>query len=344
MSSIMLNQMPLWTKKRMKPEQSIRQVSDWPQRMKQIVKKAPDWNIRFVSGLPSWTCLLFEHIIEHHRLHNLLEIWPNLSVFAHGGLSFEPYRDLFRQYVGREITCLDSYIASEGYIACQTEPASSSLTLQLNIGLFLEFIPFNTSNFDESGKLLSAQESVCIGQVTEDVDYAIVLSTPAGAWRYLLGDTIRFTDVARNKIQVTGRTQHFINMCGEQVSMATMLQTIQAISAQLQLAIPEFTVLPNLEGNAVCHEWFIGVDDPMALDASRVASSIDQYLYQASLYYRESREGAVLQPPRVRLLPKDYFYRFLEKSGKLGGQHKFPRVLTGPKKEAWLAHVGLMGH
>jgi hypothetical protein len=339
----MLNQMPFFARMRMKPEDSIRQLTEWNERINRIIAKAPDWDIHCLSGLPSWTCLLFEQIIRHHGLNNLHDIWPNLSVFAHGGLSFDPYRNLFRQYLGRDITCLDSYIASEGYIACQTEPRASGLTMQSDIGIMFEFIPFNASNFDQSGHLLSIHESFCVGEVSEGVDYALLLSTPAGAWRYMLGDTIQFTDVALNQIRVTGRTQHFINLCGEHLIMANMLEAIQAVTEQLHFSAPEFTILPQHTENTFFHEWFIGVDASDTPDSEQIAQILDQHLCQINVYYRELRDDSILSLPMIRLLPKEYFYRYLEKKGKMGGQHKFPKVLTELHRQQWVDYLNACG-
>jgi hypothetical protein len=343
MSSIMLNQMPFLARMRMKPEASIRQMSEWNERINRIIVKAPDWDIHCLSGLPSWTNLLFEQIIRYHGLNNLHDIWPNLSVFAHGGLSFDPYRSLFRQYLGRDITCLDSYIASEGYIACQTEPMQSGLTMQSDIGIFFEFIPFNASNFDENGHLLPTYDSFCLGEVSEGIDYALLLSTPAGAWRYMLGDTVQFTDVVRNQIRVTGRTQHFINLCGEHLIMANMLEAMQLVTEQLHFSAPEFTILPQHRGNTFFHEWFIGVEAQAPPDSEPVVQILDRYLRQINIYYRELRDDSILSLPLIHLLPKEYFYRYLESKGKIGGQHKFPKVLTELHRRQWIDYLHTCG-
>ena len=187
---------------------------------------------------------------------NIHEIWPNLSVYVTGGVSFEPYRKGFDKLLGKSIYYIDSYLASEGFIAFQDEPEKRSMRLVLNGGIFHEFIPFNEENFDEDGQLRENPETLMIDQVEEGKEYALLISTCSGTWRYLIGDTIRIVDKYNSQIVITGRTKHFLSLCGEHLSVDNMNQAIERVSEEFNIAIREFTVAGIPEGSLFSHHWY----------------------------------------------------------------------------------------
>jgi hypothetical protein len=173
------------------------------------LKKAPDWDIGFIVGVPAWCQMCMEMIIEHYKLKNIHEIWPNFGFFVHGGVAFEPYKKGFEKLLGKPIVYIENYLASEGFIAFKNRQHAQGMHLILNNNIFMEFIPFDNKNFDSDGNVVEKPEVLLIQDVEVDKDYAILLSTNAGAWRYLIGDTVRFIDKKKNEIRITGRTKHF---------------------------------------------------------------------------------------------------------------------------------------
>jgi len=227
---------------------------------------------------------------------------------------------------------MDSYLASEGFIAYQDRPETRGMRLLLNNGLFFEFIPFNEANFDEDGNLIANPTAFSINEVTEGVDYAIILSSCAGAWRYLIGDTIRFTNMEASEIIITGRTKHFLSICGEHLSIDNMNQAVQAVEAQLNTSIPEFTASAVRAEQFFSHKWYIG-SDPL-VDAKQVRTVLDEELKRVNDDYRTER-GSVLKDIQVEVIPTHIFYKWHEAQGKIGGQNKFPRVMRGERFSKW---------
>lgn len=178
-----------------KPGQSISKRPRWEDRIKLIVRKAPTWNVGIVCGVPAWVQIVFEEIIAYHKVKNIHEIWPNLSLYIHGGVSFEPYKESFKHLLGKPLTYIETYMASEGSFGFQSRPDTKGIKLILNNNIFYEFVPFNEENFDEDGEILPTAAAYMVHEVVEGKEYAVVLSTCAGAWRYIIGDVIKFTSV-----------------------------------------------------------------------------------------------------------------------------------------------------
>lgn len=332
LSGITARNMPFWFHKFYKPGFEISKERDWNRKIEKIAEKAPGWDIGFIVGVPAWIQIILEKIIEKHQLKTIHDIWPNLSVYVHGGVSFEPYREGFSKLLGKDLIYIETYLASEGYIAYQTRPEAKGMQLALNNGIFFEFIPFNERNFSEGGDPVDAPEVLSIAEVQEGVEYAILLSTNSGAWRYLIGDTIRFADKSLAEIIITGRTKHFLSLCGEHLSVDNMNQAIRHISRQLHVSVPEYTVAGFMEENRFVHQWYLGVDGN--LDPGVAQPLLDGYLMSINDDYRTERSSA-LKEIRVCTLPLDVFRGWMESKGKLGGQHKFPRVLKGDRYDDW---------
>jgi hypothetical protein len=332
LSGIQAKELPFWFQNFYKPGKKIAGNQNWSEKLDEITLKAKDWDISVVVGVPAWIQLLMEKIIAHYKVKNIHEIWPNLSVFTHGGVSFEPYKKGFESLLGKPIRYMETYLASEGFIAYQAHPDHKGMKLSLNSGIFMEFIPFNDDNFNADGDLVSKPETLMVHQVEEGKDYAILLSTCAGTWRYLIGDVVRFVDKAEAEVIISGRTKHYISMCGEHLSVENMNKAIQLTSEELNIKIREFAVAGIPDDTLFGHQWYIGTDD--AVDADDLIKRIDTHLSKLNDDYRVEREHA-LRKVAARVLPVAAFYDFMRLKGKEGGQNKFPRVLKKQILSDW---------
>ncbi|HEY9117370.1 MAG TPA: GH3 auxin-responsive promoter family protein, partial [Roseivirga sp.] len=212
LSGITTGQLPLWIQGFSRPSPKIKKHKDWTTKLDEIIENAHKWNIGMMAGVPAWMTILLERIIEKNGVNNIHDIWPNLGAFVHGGVAFEPYRKGFDRLLGKPIHYIDTYLASEGFIAFQDSPGKKSMRLMLNGGIFHEFVPFNEKNFDEDGQLRPNAETLMVDQVEENKEYALLISTVSGAWRYLIGDTVKFVDKHASEIIITGRTKHFLSL------------------------------------------------------------------------------------------------------------------------------------
>ncbi len=327
LSGITAGNIPIWFDRFYKPGKKIAKTKDWGEKLDKITAKAKDWDIGFIVGVPAWVQLLMEKIIKEYNLKNIHEIWPNLEVFAHGGVSFEPYKLGFEKLLGKPISYIETYLASEGFIAYQNRP-EGDMALVLDNGIFFEFIPFNEENFDENSNLVDNPKTLMIHQVEAGKEYALLLSTVSGAWRYLIGDTIKFTNIEKAEIIITGRTKFFLSLCGEHLSVDNMNKAIELVSRELQIDIREFTVVGKHGKDTFTHEWYIGTED--IVDVKILQEKIDKTLCALNDDYAIERKHA-LKRLNIKVLPTNFFYNWMHAKGKTGGQHKFPRVLK--KKE-----------
>ncbi|MCG8306446.1 MAG: GH3 auxin-responsive promoter family protein [Cytophagales bacterium] len=332
LSGITASNIPFWFQQFYKPGRKISRFEDWGSKLDKITEKAWKWDIGFVVGVPAWIQILIEKIVETYHLKNIHEIWPNLNVFVHGGVAMEPYQKSFNRLLGREIKYIETYLASEGFLAFQSRPETNSMKLVLNNGIFYEFIPFNEKNFDQDGNPTSDAETLLIDEVEENADYAILISTCSGAWRYLIGDVVRFTSVKESEIVITGRTKHFLSLCGEHLSVDNMNKAIQMVEDELEIYIKEFTVTGVPEGTRFSHKWFIGCDSSTRDDI--ICKKLDEKLKMLNDDYRTERDYA-LKNVYVTKLPVENFYTWMRINGKEGGQNKFPRVIKGQKCLDW---------
>ncbi|UFH52770.1 GH3 auxin-responsive promoter family protein [Spirosoma sp. KNUC1025] len=332
LSGITASQIPFWFQRFYKPGREIAQERDWALKLDEITEQAGNWDIGYVVGVPAWIQLLMEKIIARYQVKTIHDVWPNLMVFCHGGVSFEPYRAGFEKLLAHPITYIETYLASEGFIAYQTHPNAEGMQLVLNNGLFFEFIPFNEQNFSSDGELTENPQTLMIDDVEEGKEYALLLSTCSGAWRYLIGDTVRFVDKKRAEIVITGRTKHFLSLCGEHLSVDNMNKAIELVSQELGISIREFTVAGVTHGTLFAHHWYIGTDDPV--DATDLRDRIDAKLKELNDDYAVERRHA-LKDISVTVLPAKTFYDWMDSKGKMGGQHKFPRVLKKKLITEW---------
>jgi hypothetical protein len=336
LSGITQKKAPFWFQPFYKPGKKIARQKDWNKKLNEIVEKAPEWDIGFLVGVPAWIQMCVEMIVERYKLNTIHDMWPNLAFFVHGGVSFEPYKMGFEKLLGKPITYIETYLASEGFIAYQDRQYAQGMRLVTSEHIFMEFVPFDDTNFDADGEMVENPEALMIHEVEEGKDYALLISTTAGTWRYLIGDTVRFTDKERCEIIITGRTKHFLSLVGEHLSVDNMNKAIQLASEELNISIPEFTVIGESYGSFFAHRWYIACDD--CVNTEKIKAVIDNKLKELNDDYAVERKSA-LKEVFIDVLPEHQFMDFMTAKGKMGGQHKFPRVLKGKMLEDWKAFL-----
>ena len=273
-----------------------------------------------------------EMVVEHYKVKTIHDIWPNLGFFVHGGVAFEPYKKGFEKLLGKPIVYIENYLSSEGFIGYKDREHAKGMRLILNNNIFMEFVPFNDQNFDADGKMVENPEALMIHEVEVGKDYALLMSTNAGAWRYLIGDTVRFVDLERHEVVITGRTKHFLSLVGEHLSVENMNKAIEMVSDELNVCIPEYTVVGYPHQNYFAHKWYVASNDN--IDETVLRDRIDQHLKELNDDYAVERTSA-LKEVFLQKLPEEAFLKFMEKKGKLGSQHKFPRVMKGKMLQDW---------
>jgi hypothetical protein len=251
---------------------------------------------------------------------------------VHGGVSFAPYKKGFQKLLGKPIVYIENYLSSEGFIGYKTREHALGMQLILNNNIFFEFVPFVEKNFDADGKMVANPEAKMIHEVEEGKDYALLMSTNAGSWRYLIGDTIKFVDLERHEVVITGRTKHFLSLVGEHLSVENMNRAIGLVSEEFNISIPEYTVVGFPYQNFFAHKWYIATDDKP--DVEKLRKRIDQNLRDLNDDYATERDSA-LKEVIIEVLPEEKFLEFMKLKGKLGSQHKFPRVMNGKMLEDW---------
>lgn len=321
-----------------KPNKKITRLKDWKAKLPLMVQEAPKWDIGVMAGIPSWCVLLVEEIVKHYKLEHIHEIWPNFSVYVHGGVYMDPFVKRFNKLCSKPVVLFDTYLASEGYLGYQTSPKKDGMTLLMNNSIFFEFIPFNVGYFTESGALKDAYKAYTISEVKPDIDYALVISTNAGLWRYMIGDLVRFTDTATHQIVIAGRIKQFLSLCGEHLSLDNINQALKEVSTQHKLSFSEYTI--HADQDQLQHCWYIGCDENKADES--IIIEIDAALQNINDDYAYVRKHN-MPLPRLKLLPTRVFYTYLESIGKLGAQNKVPRVLNQEQATQWLEFLNANG-
>ncbi len=336
-SGITASNIPFWFRSYYKPGEEIARIDDWDERVQRIADNAKNWDIGAISGIPSWIELMLQKVISQHGLKNIHEIWPNLSVYTSGGVAFGPYQKSFNALLAHPITVIDTYLASEGFIAFQSRPDTESMKLATNEGIYFEFVPFKPEYINEDGSLIPNAPSVTLKDVKLDQDYVLIMSTVSGAWRYEIGDTIAFTDVERAEIKITGRTKFFLNTVGSQLSVNKMDDAMQHLEKVFSTKIPEYTICAKrCEDDEFYHCWYVGSDDD--LDTEKVANELDIFLKEANKNYKVARSKA-LKGVKVKLISPETFYEWSGANKKKGGQVKMERVMNEEKFKDWEGFV-----
>lgn len=332
LSGITQKKAPFWFQPFYKPGKKIAKNRNWDKKIDEIVENAPRWDIGFIVGVPAWVQLTVEKIIEHYKVKTIHDIWPNLAFFVHGGVAFEPYKKGFEKLLAKPLFYIETYLASEGFIAYQDGQHAKGMRLVTSEHIFHEFIPFDQNNFDPDGNVVEKPEVLMLHEVEEGKDYALLLSTSAGTWRYLIGDTVKFVNKDKAEIIITGRTKHFLSLVGEHLSVDNMNRAVKLVSEEMNISIPEFTVAGVPYNNFFAHHWYVACDDHV--DETILCRKIDDRLKQLNDDYAVERTSALKEVFLDVLLEED-FMQFMRQKGKIGGQHKFPRVLKGKMLEDW---------
>ncbi|MCB0382801.1 MAG: GH3 auxin-responsive promoter family protein, partial [Psychroserpens sp.] len=299
-------------------------IEDWETKVEAIVDETLPEDMTIISGIPSWVQMYFEKIQERTQ-QKVGEVFKNFNLFIFGGVNYEPYRAKFENLIGRKVDSIELYPASEGFFAYQDKQNEKGMLLQLNSGIFYEFIAADEF-FTETPKRLTIKD-VEIG-----VNYVIIISTNAGLWAYNIGDTIQFTSVKPYKVIVSGRIKHFISAFGEHVIGKEVEQALQEAVSDSNIQVSEFTVAPqiNPDSGLPYHEWFIEFENAPD-NLSTLAEKIDQSLQRQNSYYLDLIKGKVLQPLKIKEVQKNGFQEYMKSIGKLGGQNKLPRLSNDRK-------------
>lgn len=331
-SGISASNIPFWFRGFYKPGQEIALMEDWDEKVDTIAKRALDWDIGALSGIPSWMELMLKKVIEHHNVKNIHEVWPNLQVYTTGGVAFQPYEKSFNQLLAHPITIIDTYLASEGFLAFQNRPDTTSMKLVTDNGVYFEFVPFKPEYINEDGSLSQDAPGLSLAEVELDTDYVLIISTVSGAWRYLIGDTIAFTDVEKAEIKITGRTKFFLNVVGSQLSVNKMEVALRELEEKFDIKIPEFTLAAvKIEGEFY-HHWYLGSETEN--NAEEIAEALDNALKEANKNYSVARSKA-LKGVKVTTINPDIFHEWNAKNKKKGGQVKMEKVMNEEKFGEW---------
>ena len=322
LSAILIENLPFWADFIRTPSQEIALLDKWEEKLEKLTNSTIKENVTNIAGVPSWNLVLIKYILEKTGRDNLLEVWPNLELFTHGGVSFTPYREQFKKLIpSPEMHYLETYNASEGFFGIQDYPTRDDMLLMLDYGIFYEFIPVEEIEKDNPRVLH-------IGEVETGKNYAIIISTNAGLWRYMIGDTVIFTSVFPHKIKISGRTKHYMNAFGEEIIIDNAEKALKIACDKTGALIREYSAAPvymsdNSKGS---HEWLIEFEkEPGNLDY--FTTILDNALKSINSDYEAKRyKDITLVLPKVQSLKKGVFYTWFTEKGKLGGQNKVPRL------------------
>lgn len=323
-SAVIMKNLPLWAEYFRTPRLNTALMSEWEEKIEKLAEESIKENVTSIAGVPTWTKVLIEKILEKTGAKNIYEVWPNLEVFFHGAVSFDPYRALFRElFPSKEMRYMEAYNASEGFFALEYDPKNhgGEMMLMPDYGIFYEFIPF-----DEIGK--KHPKSYSMKDVSVGVNYALVISTNGGLWRYMIGDTVKFVSLFPHAIKITGRTKHFINAFGEEVMVHNTDQAVKEACDKTTSLIYEYTVAPIFMTDSARggHEWIIEFErEPKSVE--EFSKILDDTLRKVNSDYDAKRyKDIALAPPVIHIAPKGTFLSWMKSRGKLGGQNKVPRL------------------
>ncbi len=326
LSGIVNHEIPAWVKGNQLPTYDTNCIDDWETKLEKVVDETLHHDMRLISGIPPWVQMYFERLLEKTGKNTVKEIFPNFSLFIFGGVNFEPYRHKLESLVGGRIDSIETYPASEGFIAFQDDVNDSGLLLNTNSGIFFEFIPIeNVSDANPERLMLS--------DVKLHKDYALIINNNAGLWAYDIGDCVRFVSLDPYKIKVSGRVKHYISAFGEHVIGKEVEEAILVVANRENISIVEFTVAPEVnppDGSQPYHEWFVEFGN-VPSDVAQFARAVDSEMCAQNIYYEDLIKGNILQAIKLRVMQKDAFRNYMKSQGKLGGQNKVPRLSNDRK-------------
>ena len=322
LSAILIDNMPFWAEFSSTPSNKVSLMSEWEHKMQAIVNETILENVTSLAGVPSWMLVLLNQVMETTGKNNLLEIWPNLEVYFHGGVSFVPYEDQYKKILpSKSFNYYEIYNASEGFFAIQDQNNSSELLLMLDYGIFYEFIDMDTYG-------TSDEKVIPLSEVQKNKNYAVIITTNAGLWRYKIGDTIRFTSTDPYRVKVTGRTKHHINVFGEELIIENAEDALRQVCKKTKSAIVDYTAAPIFMSGKEkgAHEWLIEFKKPPK-DINYFNELFDNALKSLNSDYEAKRyNNMTLTKPKIHIAREQLFYDWLKHNNKLGGQHKVPRL------------------
>ncbi|MBI2257669.1 MAG: GH3 auxin-responsive promoter family protein [Flavobacteriia bacterium] len=324
------------------PNNKIAEIKDWNKKIEKLVQNASKWDVAIMTGIPSWCIMLIERIIERYQLNNIHELWPNFSVYVHGGVFIQPYLNRLNRSFGKKVHLLDTYLASEGYFAYQDNTEDSSMKLLLDNQIFFEFVPFNDEYFTPEGTIRNNYKALTVDEVEKEVDYALLISTDAGLWRYLIGDLVQFTDTEKRKIKITGRIKQYLSLVGEHLSLDNINHALSSVCKEMKIEINEFCITQDILNQR--HVWVFGVHqtEDTQLNYKEFLDKLDNELCVLNDDYRSVRKYS-LNAPKMLAISNHYFYQFMDRMGKLGSQNKFPRVMNQHQASEWFRFLNENG-
>nr|WP_067056066.1 GH3 auxin-responsive promoter family protein [Mucilaginibacter sp. L294] len=322
LSAVIMKNLPLWAEFCRTPHLDIALLENFEEKIEKMAYATKDVNVTSISGVPTWNLLLFKRILEITGKKNLLEVWPNLELYFHGAVNFTPYREQFKKLIPNDdMYYLETYNASEGFFGIQDTEEPGDMLLMLDYGIFYEFLPLEHLH-DENPKTLTLDE------VELNRNYALIITTNAGLWRYMIGDTIRFSSLSPFRIQITGRTKHFINAFGEELIIDNAERALAEACSQTGAIIRDYTAAPIYFNDKECgaHEWLIEFEKRPA-EFERFVDLLDETLRRVNSDYDAKRfKDMALRRPQVRVVAQNTFFNWMKEKGKIGGQHKVPRL------------------
>ena len=322
LSAILIENIPFWTQFIRIPKAEIALIEEFEEKIEKIMASSLDENVTSIAGVPSWNLVMLKRFLEKTGKNNILEIWPNLELFIHGGVNFDPYREQFRKIIpSAKMHYMETYNASEGFFAIQDNPSLHDMLLMLDLGIFYEFIPMK--DFDTANPPV-----LTLTDVETDENYAMVITTNGGLWRYIIGDTVKFTSKSPYRIKITGRTRHFINAFGEEVIIDNAEQAMKVACERTGAVIHEYTAGPIFmgEGQKGAHQWIIEFEKKPD-NADLFVSILDNALKTLNSDNEAKRhKNLSLEMPHLVIAPQGTFYRWMKQRGKIGGQNKIPRL------------------
>ena len=321
-SAVIMQNLPVWAKIVKTPSLKVAVMDDWEKKIDAMAEECAKENVTSMAGVPTWTIVLLQRIIEKNQLNSILDVWPNLEIFVHGAVAFEPYRKIFQQLIPSSgMNYQEVYNASEGFFGIQNDPKTQDMLLMLDYGVFYEFIPMDL--FGEE-----TEKTITLSDVKLNTNYALVISTNAGLWRYKIGDTIRFTSLSPYKIKITGRTKHFMNAFGEEIVIENADEAIKVACEETASLMSNYTASPVYfgDGKNGSHEWLLEFEKAPE-DLDKFTYHLDKKLREINSDYDAKRyKDIALSFPIVHQIPQGGFYQWLKSKGKIGGQYKVPRL------------------
>ncbi len=327
LSGIVNHQIPQWLKFNQIPSQKTNAIVDWEEKIYYIAKESINEKMTMISGIPPWVLMYYEEVLRQTGASSLGEVFPDFSLFVHGGVNYDPYRKKFDQLVGKQIDCLETYPSTEGFIAFQDIKGEPDMLLNVNGGVFFEFVPAHQIHDPNPDRYM-------LKDVQPGVEYALVINNNAGLWASILGDVIEFTQTNPYRLVFKGRIEQFISAFGEHIISRDIELAMSRCLENTDIIINEFTVGPQVnptDGNLPYHEWVVETSNTNILELSDCAKKLDQALQDINFHYRDLRKGNVIANLKISPVPRWTFQRFLKEKGKLGGQNKIPRLRNDRK-------------